>query len=83
MQIELEEKIVGLLKTLRSQAVARGMSLDAYLEQFVATRDLTPHNGAMGMEEFDSILNELSANLSGGPALPVEFSRADIYADHD
>ena len=35
---------------------------------------------ALSDEEFDRQLMELGAD---GPSLPANFSRADIYADHD
>ena len=35
------------------------------------------------LEEFDHDMDELAAGLENLPILPQDFSRADIYADHD
>lgn len=35
------------------------------------------------LEDFDRILDELAAGSENIPALPSDFSRADIYEDHD
>jgi predicted DNA-binding antitoxin AbrB/MazE fold protein len=40
----------------------------------------TERVAAISDEEFERQLSELSSN---GPTLPADFSRADIYADHD
>ena len=37
-------------------------------------------NGGVAVSDFDV---ELDALLFNGPSLPPDFSRADIYADHD
>jgi len=34
-------------------------------------------------EEFDRDMDELAAGLEELPILPEDFSRADIYVDHD
>jgi hypothetical protein len=72
---------------LRAKAALAGQSLAAYLEQ-LAEQDAHGKNGPGGFaatlsdEEMERLLND----LSGGPTLahlPTDFSRADIYADHD
>jgi hypothetical protein len=82
MQIEMETKIVEVLAKLRAQAAARRMPLDAYLEQFVEP-DEPGLNGNFSLEEFDRVLDELAAGPPSGPSLPTDFSRADIYAEHN
>ncbi len=82
MTIEIEEKVVDLLAKLRAQAAARRMSLDAYLEQLVETAQPST-NGTATLEEFDRILDELAAGPIGALSLPADFSRADIYAEHN
>jgi len=37
----------------------------------------------MPLDEFDRWLDELSAGTERLPSLPTDFSRADIYQDHD
>lgn len=82
MNIEVEEKVVDLLAKLRAQAIARRMSLDAYLEQFV--EPAPPNmNAAASLDEFDRVLDELAAGPIAPTSLPADFSRADIYADHN
>lgn len=82
MQIEVEEKIVYLLDRIRAQAASRSVPFDAYLEQFVELWDRTV-NGVASLAEFDLVLDELAAQPCSAPSLPADFSRADIYADHD
>ncbi len=38
---------------------------------------------AISLEEFDRILDEITAQPMPVKSLPIDFSRADIYADHD
>ena len=82
MQIEMETKIVELLAKLRAQAAARRMPLDVYLGQFVEPDPATA-GAAVSLAEFDRVLEELAALPAGMGSLPADFSRADIYADHD
>src|SRR5207249_3680765 len=42
-------------------------------------QDLPP----LTLEEFDQLLDELSEGMPAVPPLPANFSRADIYLDHD
>ena len=60
MTIEIEEKVADLLTKLRAQAVARRMSLDVYLEQFVEPAQPAT-SGNASVEEFDRVLDELAA----------------------
>lgn len=80
MQIEMEEAVVEVLAKLRTQAAARQMPLDVYLEQFVEPRAA---NGHVSMAEYDKALEELDALPPPRSSLPADFSRADIYAEHD
>lgn len=57
------------------------MSFEAYLEQFVDADQAVP--GDVSVDEFDRILDELASTPTNAPPLPEDFSRADIYADHD
>ncbi len=82
MQIEMEQTVVEVLAKLRTQAAARRMPLDVYLEQFVEP-DLAAASEAVSLQEFDRILDELAALPPPPGSLPADFSRADIYADHD
>ena len=81
MQIEMEKITVDLLAKLRAQAMAKRMSLEAYLEQFIEPDPAV--DGMDSLEEFDRVLDEVAALPPGRGSLPAGFSRADIYADHD
>ena len=82
MTIEIEENIADLLTKLGAQALARRMSFHAYLGQFVEPAQRAT-NGNASIEEFDRVLDELAAGPPGAPSLPADFSRADIYVDHN
>jgi hypothetical protein len=48
----------------------------------VEPRSIPPANtGQMSLEDFDRLLDELA--IDDVPPLPPDFSRADIYLDHD
>ncbi len=47
----------------------------------VESSDTTPvHQDSISPEEFERLLDELAMDV---PPLPQDFSRADIYLDHD
>jgi hypothetical protein len=68
----------GTAKALAVIAKSRHMTVEEYLRLLV-TNDmrLWENNSAA---EFD---RELEPLLFDGPSLPAQFSRADMYADHD
>jgi hypothetical protein len=53
------------------------MSVPDYL------RTLVPSNGATQCASWDDLERELLELRSAGASLPDDFSRADIYNDHD
>ena len=68
---------------LRAKATAHRLSLDAYL-RILVEKDVAPEPAPQPrLEEFDRDMDALAAGLEGLPVLPHDFSRADIYADHD
>ncbi len=72
---------------LREKATRRGQTLETYLEQLAereAEAGATPTDQGQRLtdSEFDRLLDELSDGPRL-PDLPIDFSRADIYADHD
>jgi len=73
--IHVDEKTVQQLTAL---AASCGMTLEGYLRS-IATQN-QPNSRPLSAEEFDSEVDALSID---GPTLPANFSRADIYADHD
>jgi len=82
MQLEIAETTANLLDKLRSQAESKRISLDSYLEQIVTAHEQTNVNGSMPLDEFDKVLDEL-AQAGATATLPADFSRSNIYADHD
>jgi len=74
------------LKALRAQAKARGVSLKTYLQRLArgAGKGKGTVKRTQSGEEFEKMLDEFFAEHPEAlPALPADFSRADIYHDHD
>jgi hypothetical protein len=75
--IEVDEKLAA---TLRSQAEARQLSLETFLQRIAQTSvSLTPAI-PLAENEWNRAIDEASGDF---PVLPAGFSRADIYSDHD
>ena len=60
-------------------AAASGMTVDAYLQSLLpsSANGSTPK---LSLAELESLLNQ---HAFDGPTLPSDFSRADIYGEHD
>ncbi|MGE0883238.1 MAG: hypothetical protein AB7P14_06830 [Blastocatellales bacterium] len=78
-QIEVAQDTARMLQ---ANAAARRVSLDDYLRS-LAEADSLAGLQSPSLEEFDRDMDELAAGLEGLPVLPEDFSRADIYDDHD
>lgn len=75
-QIFVDDKT---LSGLEAVAKARGLTVEGYLQNLIQQEG----NGNLptfSVADFERELDELA---TGGPALPRDFSRADIYAEHD
>jgi hypothetical protein len=83
MAITLEEQTEAVLKTLSAQAQARNMKLAEYLQLFAEAGHVAAPGTEPSLQEFESLLEQLSDGLYLVPTLPADFSRADIYAEHD
>jgi len=73
---------------LREQAAARGMPVDRYIKVLAdhSNRLLgsAPQSFCdLSIAEFRKWLEEISIELPVESTLPADFSRADIYNDHD
>lgn len=69
-----------LQRVLTDQAKSLGYpSPDEYLKSLLGVVNGT--SASLSDEEFNRILDELP--VDDLPSLPADFSRADIYADHD
>lgn len=66
-------------KGLQALAAAAGLNVEQYLV-LLASQAPKEAPQAFSEAEFDAELNALTHH---GPSLPPDFSRADIYADHD
>lgn len=80
VQLEVTSDTAQLLQ---ANAVARKISLEDYLRELAETDSFVTLKPKFSLEEFDRDMDELAAGLEGLPILPDDFSRADIYADHD
>lgn len=78
-RIEVEQETAD---RLAEKAESKGMSVDSLLRGLLDKMDSAPLT-ELTLEEFDGILDELAAGSESLPALPTDFSRADIYMDHD
>jgi hypothetical protein len=81
--VQLDDRIAA---ALRDQAQARGLTLEAYLR---AIAEMLQYNVPAAInhgdaQEFDAALQELfAADTRPLPAVPLTYSREDIYFDHD
>jgi hypothetical protein len=75
VSIQLQDSVAA---ALAAQANQCGLSLEAYLTHLAAQRANT--QPAATFDEWERELDELSDDA---PPLPADFSRADIYLDHD
>ena len=64
---------------LQAQAAASGMTVDAYVKVLLKGGGTTSHP-RLSWNEVESLLDQHSFD---GPTLPPDFSRADIYNEHD
>jgi hypothetical protein len=77
-------------QTIRERASREGKSLESFLQDLVAQAalgangaDLAPSPNNPPIAELDRWLDDLAAGLPSLPTLPADFSRADLYAEHD
>lgn len=78
--IEVTTDVVALLN---AAAAARQLSLNDYLRALVEEDPAIASLSTTTLEEFDRDMDALSDGLEHLPPLPRDFSRADIYDDHD
>jgi hypothetical protein len=91
--IEIEQRTAELLKT---KAEASGLSLDDYLRRLAEAEALLhasiqifnalnddAKSAILEATKIDGVLDELAQGSEGVAPLPANFSREDIYSDHD
>jgi hypothetical protein len=71
-------------RTLEAQSRKRGLAPAEYAKQLLQEQ-LVVHNSAnVTSVDFEEALNDFfNANPETVPGLPADFSREDIYIDHD
>jgi hypothetical protein len=70
-------KSLSRLRNRRRKLFAQLAALDKQISK------LAPSKPSPSPDELDRWLEELSAGLDHLPRLPADFSRADLYDDHD
>lgn len=75
VSIQLQDSVAA---ALAAQANHYGLSLEAYLAQIAAGTSQSKQ--PVQFDEWERELDELSFDA---PPLPADFSRADVYLDHD
>ncbi|HEX8145266.1 MAG TPA: hypothetical protein VF553_22050 [Pyrinomonadaceae bacterium] len=82
ISIELKPEIEELLQ---QEAWAKGVSLEAYVEELIVQQVSQPHTTShIGSEEIDQAPNSLAEGSDDRPVLPLEvYSRESIYQDHN
>ena len=79
----LEDVTPETAETLHAKATAQGLSVDAYLRALLGLRSATNALADMSDEEFDALMEDFAKGTEHVPPLPPDFSREDIYSDHD
>jgi hypothetical protein len=72
--IQIDEQTAN---SLERQAADAGLSVAEYL------RSLVPVPTDKTRPSWDEMESQFVALSTPGPSLPVDFSRADVYGDHD
>ena len=68
---------------LAVRAKAHELSVDAYLKLLLGIPAQKSALIELSEEEFDVVMEEFASGTEGVPPLPAQFSRTDIYCDHD
>ena len=71
------------LERLAKKAQAEGLSLDAYLNVLLGPLNEATALAGMTEAEFDAFIEDFSKGSEHFPPLPPDFSRDDIYTNHD
>lgn len=79
-RIDIDDRLAARLK---EQAAARHLTIEQLIDLF--SRDVGEFQDLqqINLEDLDRVLDELATDDEGLPVLPSDFSRADIYLDHD
>lgn len=80
--VQVDEKTAAALAVLQSRAEQNRLPLDELLRGLAETLPEAT-NGPAACTDWEAELDDLAAESDDVPPLPVDFSRADIYAEHD
>ena len=83
MNPRLEQLTPGTIDRLVQKAQAEGLSLDAYLNVLLGLLNEGTALAEISEAEFEAFIADFSKGSEHLPPLPPDFSRADIYSDHD
>jgi hypothetical protein len=73
-------------ETIAAEARARGLSVDDYLKSLLPQSNGdygSVYESKLSLTEVDQLLDELAEGGDNLMPLPSDFSRKDIYHDHD
>jgi predicted transcriptional regulator len=82
ISIELRPEVE---KRLNQEATAKGVSVEAFVEDLIEQQVARPHEAPrVDMEELDRVLDALPEGSEDRPAPPPEaYTRESIYQEHD
>jgi hypothetical protein len=79
----LEQVRPETAELLVARAEAQGLSVDEYLRMLLGMPEQKNALAELSDEQFDAVIEEFARGTEGLPPLPSDFSRKDIYCDHD
>jgi hypothetical protein len=82
-RIENLEVTQETARLIRDNAEAEGMTIESYLRAVLEGSQNPASRDKMTLAQIDEVLNELAAGGQNLSPLPENFSREDIYLDHD
>jgi hypothetical protein len=83
MDPRLEQLRPETIDRLAQQAQVEGLSLDAYLSALLELLNEETAWAEMSEAQFEAFTEDFSKGSEHFPPLPPDFSRTDIYTDHD
>jgi hypothetical protein len=83
MVLRLEQLRPETIARLAQKAQAEGLSLDAYLNVLLGLLNEGTALAEISEAEFEAFIEDFSKGSEYFPPLPPDFSRVDIYTDHD
>jgi hypothetical protein len=83
MDPRLEQLTPEIIDRLVQKAQTEGLSLDAYLNVLLGLLNEGMALSEVSEAEFEAFIEAFSKGSEHFPPLPPDFSRADIYSDHD